>query len=64
MAWEQTVQTKRDAREQALNIALDALPQDIALSFDLEGLDGQMLLSKLAAGEITAELLTARVIRK
>ena len=64
MAWEHTVQTKRAAREEALNIALGSLPPDVAPSFDFEGLDVQTLISKLAAGEITAEFLTARAIRK
>lgn len=64
MAWEQTVQTKRAAREEALSIALHTLSPDVGHAFSFEGLDGQTLISKLAAGEITAEFLTVRAIRK
>lgn len=64
MAWEQTVQTKQAAREDALNIALHALSPDVGHAFSFEALDRQTLISKLAAGEMTAEFLTARAIRK
>jgi hypothetical protein len=64
MTWEQTVQAKRAAREGTLETVLRSLPPDVAGPFNLEGLDGKTLLSKLAAGEISAETLTSRAIRK
>jgi len=64
MTWEQTVQAKRAAREDTLETFLRLLPPDDTNPFNLEGLDGKTLISKLAAGEISAETLTSRVIRK
>jgi hypothetical protein len=64
MAWEQTVHAKRAAREEALIAVLDDLPSDVANPFDSEGLNGQTLISRLAAGEITAESVTAKAIHK
>jgi len=63
MTWEQTVQAKRAAREDTLETFVRSLP-DVAGPFTLEGLDGKTLISKLAAGEISAETLTSRAIRK
>jgi hypothetical protein len=64
MSWEETVQTKREAREEALNATLHSLPPDFADPFDFKGIDGLTLVSKLAAGEITAERVTIRAIHK
>jgi hypothetical protein len=63
MTCEQTVHAKRAAREEALATALlVGLPSDIADT--LKVLDARTLISKLAAGEVTAELVTIEAIRK
>jgi hypothetical protein len=64
MTWEQTVQAKQAAREEALIAVLDGLPADVADPFDSEGLHAQTLISSLAAGEITTESVTAKAIHK
>jgi hypothetical protein len=64
MTWEQTVQAKRAAREEALIAVLDGLPLDVADPFDSQELHAQTLISRLAAGEITAESVTTKAIHK
>ena len=64
MTWEHTVQSKRAARENALDAALRCLPPDIADSIDLEGLHGQTLIAKIAGGEVTAEQVAVKAIHK
>lgn len=64
MTWEQTVQAKRAAREATLVAVFDGLPSDVADPLDSEGLHAQTLISRLAAGEITAESVTSKAVHK
>lgn len=64
MTWEHTVQSKRAAREEHLDAGLLSFDLDVAGPIDLERTDGETLVSKLARGEITAEGVITKAIRK
>ena len=64
MTWEHTVQSKRAAREDLLDAALESLTPDVAGPIDLERNGGRTLVSRLARGEVTAERVITQAIHK
>lgn len=64
MSWEHTVQSKRAARKEAFDAALESLPPNVAGHIDVERIDGKTLVSRLARGEVTAEQVTIKAIHK
>lgn len=64
MSWEHTAQSKRAAREEVFDAALESLPLNVAGHIDVERIDGKTLVSRLARGEVTAEQVTIKAIHK